>query len=58
MPLLSDVVTFLSLIVLLTTNGQFLHCATIAFSEGHNVTATENLLYIQFYAYSKVSFAN
>jgi len=34
MPLLSDIaVTFLSSIVVLTPNGQFLNCATIALSE-------------------------
>lgn len=33
MPLLSDVVVFLSWIVVLTAKGQFLDCATIAISQ-------------------------
>jgi len=48
MPLLSDVVIFLSSVVVLTPNGQFLHCVTIVFSERRNVTATKNLLTIVF----------
>jgi hypothetical protein len=35
MPLLSDVVSFLSSIVLLTPNGKFFNCAIISFSERH-----------------------
>ena len=35
MPLLSDVVIFLSLIIVLTPNSQFLDCSTIVFNEWH-----------------------
>jgi len=40
MPLLSDVVIFLSSIVL-TSNGQFLGCGTIAFSERYVTVEVE-----------------
>ena len=37
MPLLSDAVIFFNSVVLFTPIGQFLNCATIAFSERYNL---------------------
>jgi hypothetical protein len=48
MPLLSDVVIFLSSIVVLTKIAQFLDCVTIAFSER----------YIYIYNFHNVQFSN
>jgi len=46
MPLLSDVgVIFLSSIIVLTLNGQFLDCATIAFSEWYNTAKSHIWIY-------------
>jgi len=43
MPLLSDPVILLISIVVLTPNGQFLDCATVAFSERYMSVILEYL---------------
>ena len=44
MTLLSDVVTFFSSVVVLTSNGQFLDCATIAFSARYDLTLHSDII--------------